>query len=198
MVRLDRIYTRSGDAGQTSLGDGSRTDKTSQRIAAMGAVDEINCHLGTAVSLIKDGELRQVLNRSQQLLFDLGADLCSPLPSDRTADCCPRMADHHVRWLESQIDAATNQLAPLTSFVLPGGRPVAAALHLARSVCRRAELDFLRIIESGESATTNRQVGVVLNRLSDLLFVLARRANGNGEDDVLWTPGSAIADDETG
>ena len=195
MVRLDRIYTRSGDTGQTALGDGSRIDKTSQRIVAMGAVDEINCHLGSAVSLVEDAELRRVLNRIQQLLFDLGADLCSPLPDDQKADRCPRITDHHVLWLESQIDAATAQLAPLNSFVLPGGRPVAAALHLARSVCRRAELEFLRLIESGESATVNRQVGVFLNRLSDLLFVLARCANGNGEYDVLWMPGSAIADD---
>lgn len=195
MVRLDRIYTRSGDTGRTSLGDGSRIDKTSQRIVAMGAVDEINCHLGTAVSLVQDAELRQLLNRIQQLLFDLGADLCSPLPDDQTADRCPRIADHHVLWLESRIDAATEQLGPLTSFILPGGRPVAAALHLARSVCRRAELEFLRLIESGDSENSNRQVGVFLNRLSDLLFVLARRVNGNGEYDVLWMPGSAAADD---
>ena len=195
MVRLDRIYTRSGDAGQTSLGDSRRVEKTSQRIAAMGAVDEVNCHLGTAAALTEDEGLRQVLRRIQQLLFDLGADLCSPLPVNRTADQCPRISDHHTLWLESRIDSATEQLAPLTSFILPGGRTVASALHLARSVCRRAELEFLQLFESGEAATVNSEVGIFLNRLSDLLFVLARRSNGDGADDVLWMPGTATSEE---
>ncbi len=190
MVRLDRIYTRAGDAGQTSLGDGSRVRKTAQRIVTMGAVDELNCHLGTAASLTTDHDLQQLLNRIQQLLFDLGADLCCPLTVDGSADQCPRIGSHHSQWLESLIDAATERLAPLTSFILPGGRPAAAALHLARSVCRRSEVEFLRLIESGETTRANPEVGVFLNRLSDLLFVLARRKNGDGTDDILWMPGS--------
>ena len=190
MVRLDRIYTRGGDTGQTSLGDGSRVQKTSQRIVAMGAVDELNCHLGTVVSLTTNQNLQQLLNSIQQLLFDLGADLCCPLTVDRSADRCPRIENHHSQWLESRIDVTTERLAPLTSFILPGGRPAAAALHLARSVCRRAEVEFLRLIESDETAGANPQIGVFLNRLSDLLFVLARCENAEGLDDVLWTPGS--------
>ncbi|MCH2202542.1 MAG: cob(I)yrinic acid a,c-diamide adenosyltransferase [Fuerstiella sp.] len=195
MVRLDRIYTRSGDSGKTFLGDGNRVDKTSQRIVVMGAVDEVNCHLGTAISLSKDSDLRQLLSRIQQLLFDLGADLCSPIPVGPSADPCLRIAKHHSVWLEARIDETTVNLNPLTSFILPGGRPAAAALHLARSVCRRAELEFLRLIESSESACTNAEVGIFLNRLSDLLFVLARRENADGADDVLWTAGSAVDKD---
>ena len=190
MVRLDRIYTRSGDAGKTSLGDGSRVDKTTQRIAAMGAVDEVNCHLGTAASLTKSVDQRNLIRQIQQLLFDLGADLCSPLPEGAESDCCPRITARHTTWLESQIDTATEQLDPLTSFILPGGCPVAAVIHLARSVCRRAELEYLRLSASTESAGANPEVGVFLNRLSDLLFVFARQANNNGANDILWNPGT--------
>ena len=158
----------------------------------MGAVDEVNCHLGTAISHSNDSGLQQLFSRIQQLLFDLGADLCSPIPADPSADQCPRIAKQHTVWLETRIDEATEKLNPLISFILPGGRPAAAGLHLARSVCRRAELEFLRLIESGESATTNSEIGVFLNRLSDLLFVLARRENSDGADDVLWKAGSAV------
>lgn len=191
MVRLDRIYTGAGDTGQTSLGDGSRVQKTAQRVVTMGAVDELNCHLGTAAALTTDKDLQQLLNRIQQLLFDLGGDLCSPLPVDRTSDQCPRIEHHHWQWLETEIDAANGRLDPLNSFILPGGRPTAAALHLARSVCRRSEVEFLRLVKTSRSLCANPEVGVFLNRLSDLLFVLARCANGDGEDDILWMPGSA-------
>jgi cob(I)alamin adenosyltransferase len=190
MIRLDRIYTRSGDAGKTSLGDASRVDKISQRIVAMGAVDEVNCHLGTAASLTESVAQRNLIHQIQQLLFDLGADLCCPLPEDPESDRCPRIAPHHSAWLETKIDAATAQQNPLTSFILPGGSPAAAALHLGRAVCRRAELEYLRLVDSTESAVANPEVGVFLNRLSDLLFVLARQVNNNGAGDILWSPGS--------
>jgi len=192
MIRLDRIYTRSGDAGQTSLGDGSRVGKTSRRIVAMGAVDEVNCHLGTAASLTESVEQRDLIHQIQQLLFDLGADLCCPLPEDLESDRCPRLMAQDSTWLDTQIDSATEQLEPLTSFILPGGCRAAAALHLARSVCRRAELEYLRLVASGESESVNAEVGVFLNRLSDLLFVVARQANDNGAGDVLWKPGSTV------
>jgi cob(I)alamin adenosyltransferase len=190
MIRLDRIYTRAGDTGKTSLGDGSRVDKISQRIVAMGAVDEVNCHIGTAASLTESVAQRNLIHQIQQLLFDLGADLCCPLPEHPESDSCPRIASHHSAWLETQIDAAIEQQNPLTSFILPGGSPAAAALHLGRAVCRRAELEYLRLAASTESAGANPEVGVFLNRLSDLLFVFARQANNNGAGDILWSPGS--------
>lgn len=190
MVRLDRIYTRSGDTGQTSLGDGSRVDKTSPRLVAMGSVDELNSHLGLAVSLSEQQPLRDLLLQIQQLLFDLGADLCTPVPTDSSADSCPRITEAHTQWLEKHIDSVTASLEPLNSFVLPGGHSSAAALHLARAVCRRAELQFYGLQQSEDAGSLNPAVSVFLNRLSDLLFVLARQANRNGMDDILWTPGS--------
>jgi len=192
MVRLDRIYTRSGDNGQTSLGDGTRIDKTSLRIQAMGSVDEVNCHLGMAASLTDDVKRRQFIEQIQQLLFDLGADLCTPVPDDAAADQCPRIGNRHIQWLEQQIDANNESLDPLTSFILPGGCSEAATLHLARSVCRRSELEFLRLATGPEAAGLNKQVGIFLNRLSDLLFVLGRRANQDGANDILWSPDRTI------
>jgi len=191
MVRLDRIYTRSGDLGQTSLGDGSRVSKTSQRILTMGVVDELNCQLGVAAALSQNDDLTALLAQIQQLLFDLGADLCCPVPDDSSRDQCPRIADYHVTWMEQQIDTATDRLQPLCSFILPGGAADAACLHLSRAICRRAELEFL--VLAAESAGINSQVGILLNRLSDLLFVLARCANNDGQNDVLWNPGRAIS-----
>ena len=190
MVRLDRIYTRSGDTGQTSLGDGSRIEKTSPRIAAMGAVDEVNSHLGMALSSFQPSTLSDLLTRIQQQLFDLGADLCTPVPQDRDSDKCPRIDASHVEWLEGEIDQATEQLLPLTSFILPGGRPTAAAIHLARAVCRRAEREFHTVLLSEDADQVNETVGIYLNRLSDLLFVLARIANDAGREDILWVPGA--------
>ncbi len=195
MVRLDRIYTRSGDKGQTSLGDGTRVDKTSPRIQGMGSVDEVNCHLGTAASLTDNAGRRQLIEQIQQLLFDLGADLCTPIPADSEPDQCPRISERHIEWLEKQIDARNEHIAPLTSFILPGGSPEAGALHLARSVCRRCEVEFLKLAASDEGKDLNNSVGVFLNRLADLLFVLARRANRNGADDILWSPGRTIQEE---
>ena len=190
MVPLARIYTRSGDSGQTSLGDGSRVDKTCGRVVAMGTVDELNSQLGVAICCVESNSLRQVLSRLQQQLFDLGADLCCPVPAADTEDRCPRIASDHVGWLEQQIDAVTEELSPVDSFVLPGGTKLAAALHMARAVCRRAETACL-VLQHEEPERVNSMVSVFLNRLSDLLFALGRQANRNGADDVLWTPGSA-------
>lgn len=189
MVYLNRIYTKSGDGGETSLGDGSRVPKTDARIVAYGTVDELNAILGLATSIAAE-PLRSRLLRVQNDLFDLGADLCVPEASpDEQTDDAPaplRVTTEQVARLEQWIDAANEQLQPLTSFILPGGNETAARLHQARTVCRRAEIAVLRLCERD---TVNPQVGIYLNRLSDLLFVLARAANNNGEDDILWTPG---------
>ena len=184
MVYLDRIYTRSGDAGETSLGDGSRVPKTSRRIVAYGAVDELNAMIGAARAATGE-EIAANLVTIQNDLFDVGADLCVP-EADGDGSESLRVTSEQVSWLETTIDTFTDRLEPLTSFVLPGGSPAAAALHQARTVCRRAEIEVLRLTEH---ETVNDQVVIYLNRLSDLLFVVARSANDDGRDDVLWVPG---------
>jgi cob(I)alamin adenosyltransferase len=190
MVRLDRIYTRSGDSGHTSTGDGERVSKLHPRIAAGGSVDELNCVIGAAVAADPASELSAFLLKVQQLLFDLGADLCCAWDAqNRTADRCPRISDGHVESLERTIDHYNDALSPLVSFILPGGSPQAAMLHLARSVCRRAEIDVLKL---SETTPVNPKLYICLNRLSDLLFVLARVANNNGAADVLWKPGNGF------
>jgi cob(I)alamin adenosyltransferase len=183
MIRLDRIYTGGGDQGETSQGDGSRVSKLHPRITAGGAVDELNCFLGMAVCAAS-GEFSDILVRIQQLLFDLGADLCVP-PSPNEADGMRllRMSELHVAELERLIDHFNEQLSPLNSFVLPGGTQLAAWLHLARAVCRRAEVEVIRL---NAADPVNPALLVSLNRLSDLLFVMARSANHNGKSDVLW------------
>ena len=183
MVYLDRIYTRSGDAGETSRGDGSRVPKPSLRIVAYGSVDELNATIGAARAATGE-EIAANLATIQNDLFDVGADLC--VPAADGDDKSLRVTPEQVSWLENTIDTFTDRLAPLTSFVLPGGSPAAAALHQARTVCRRAEIEVLRL---SEHETVNDQVIIYLNRLSDLLFVVARSANNDGRDDVLWVPG---------
>ena len=171
-VRLTRIYTRGGDQGETSLGDGSRVSKLDPRVAAMGDVDELNSLVGWAGGL----------DRIQNELFDLGADLAVPFAA---GDGRLRITDEGVGRLEEEIDAANASLPELKSFVLPGGSERAARLFLARAVCRRAERAVLAVPER------NPLAAVYLNRLSDLLFVLARAANGDsGVDELLWRPGS--------
>lgn len=187
MVRLTKIYTRTGDAGDTGIGDGSRVSKLDPRIVAGGSVDETNSWVGLSVTTCQDEDVRLVLTQLQQWLFDLGADVSCPFVPDSENDRCPRITAQHVIWMESEIDRFNERLSPLASFVLPGGSSAATHLHLARSVCRRAELDVLRL---QQSATINPQVAVFLNRLSDLLFVLARVANDNGQSDVLWQLGT--------
>jgi cob(I)alamin adenosyltransferase len=191
VVKLDRIYTRGGDRGSTSLGDGTRVAKTDPRIAAYGTVDELNAVLGVAV--LQRGlsaAARRDLRAIQNQLFDVGADLCVPLAADEAAGTRLRITAAEVGRLEAAIDAATARLTPLRSFVLPGGTAAAAWLHMARVVCRRAEIEVARLRER-DPISVNEQVLVYLNRLSDLLFVLARRANRDGRDDVLWVPGGS-------
>lgn len=188
MVVLNRIYTRTGDRGETALGDGSRVPKDSARVAAYGTVDEVNATLGL-VRLVADGEMALAIARIQNDLFDLGADLATPdLEGDATAKY-PRLRIQagQVARLESEIDVMNATLAPLRSFVLPGGSALAAHLHLARTVCRRAER--LAVTLAAADAVNGEAVKY-LNRLSDWLFVASRVANGNGAGDVLWVPGA--------
>ena len=189
MVHLDRIYTRSGDKGTTGLGDGRRVSKLDPRIVAGGSVDETNCAIGVAISAKPTEEITSLLTSLQQFLFDVGADLCIPLPVHGEDSFPGRMTHTHVDKLERLIDGFTDALEPLSSFILPGGHPAAAALHLARAICRRAEVDTQRL---HEQEPINPLMLVCLNRLSDLLFVLARAANDNGLSDVLWKPGVSL------
>jgi cob(I)alamin adenosyltransferase len=183
MVRLDRIYTRGGDKGATSLGDGSRVPKHAARIELLGAVDEANAAIGL-VRLHTEGDDDAMLSRIQNDLFDVGADLAVPAASDGKTRL--RVSQAQIDRLEAEIDAMNEALAPLTSFVLPGGSPASAQLHFARTIVRSAERQLSRVME-GE--TLNPLTLAYLNRLSDHLFVMARRLNDNGARDVLWTPG---------
>ena len=187
MVILNRIYTRTGDDGETGIGDGSRVSKLDLRIIAGGSVDELNSHLGVAFAHLEPGQTRELLEKLQQRLFDLGADITCPWDPSSDEDRCPRIAGRHVEWIEAEIDRVNESLSPLKSFVLPSGNQTAAFLHVARSVCRRAELDVLRL---QTEQTINPHIAVFVNRLSDLLFVLARAANDSGNSDVLWQPGT--------
>jgi len=185
MVRLTRIYTRGGDRGETSLGDGTRVAKQSLRVEAFGTVDEANAAIGLA-RLHTAGEHDAMLARVQNDLFDLGADLCSPEAGRRAAGAL-RIVATQVARLEAEIDAMNESLAPLTSFVLPGGSAAAAHLHLARTVTRRSE----RLVCALAAAEpVNPEAVKYLNRLSDHLFVLSRKLNDNGARDVLWKPGA--------
>ncbi|MEC8135997.1 MAG: cob(I)yrinic acid a,c-diamide adenosyltransferase [Pseudomonadota bacterium] len=191
MVQLTKIYTRGGDQGETSLGDGSRVAKHDARVEAYGTVDEANAVIGLVrVEIARAGaderDLDAALSRIQNDLFDLGADLCTP-EDGRRAEGALRIAASQVEWLETEIDKINERLAPLSSFILPGGSAVAAQLHLARTVARRAERC---VTELARSETVNTEAVKYLNRLSDLLFVISRAANNDGADDVLWVPGA--------
>ncbi|QTP58555.1 cob(I)yrinic acid a,c-diamide adenosyltransferase [Billgrantia antri] len=185
MVKLTKIYTRTGDKGDTGLGDGTRVPKYDPRVEAFGSVDESNAVIGMAL-LHAEGEQRDLLTRVQNDLFDVGADLCTP---EQEAPEYPplRVTAAQVDYLEAQIDAYNAELATLRSFILPGGTALAAHLHLARTVTRRAERQVTALMAE---QPVNPEVLRYLNRLSDLLFVLARRANENGQRDVLWVPGA--------
>lgn len=190
MVTLNRIYTRTGDAGETSLGTGERRPKYDLRVDAFGTVDEANCAIGLArlSTTTTDPSLDAMLARIQNDLFDLGADLCTP-PGAAKLEYEPlRVIQSQVERLEREIDALNASLQPLKSFVLPGGSPASAALHLARTVTRRAERLMVAL-----ACQPNEVVGKpalkYVNRLSDFLFVASRRANNNGASDVLWVPG---------
>ena len=184
-VRLTRIYTRGGDHGETSLGDGSRVSKLDGRIAAYGTVDELNSQLGVVLAGDCPDQLRPTLVRLQNELFDVGADLCVPFEREGRL----RVDQAAIDRLEDECDRFNQELPPLTSFVLPGGIEAAAALHVARAVCRRAERDTLAV---GLEHEVNPLAAVYLNRLSDLLFILARTANAlAGVVEPRWLPGGA-------
>ena len=188
MVRLTRIYTRGGDQGQTSLGDGTRVAKHSPRPSAYGTVDEANAVIGMArLTATADGgpDTDAMLARIQNDLFDLGADLCTPEAPDPKYPPL-RIVAAQVTRLEAEIDALNAELSPLNSFILPGGRPTAASLHLARTIARRAEREITAL---AEVEAINPEAVRYVNRLSDHLFVLARWVNDRGRDDVLWVPG---------
>jgi cob(I)alamin adenosyltransferase len=196
MVVLSKIYTRTGDRGTTALGDGRRVRKDHLRIAAFGDVDELNSVLGLALMGGLESEGSVVLRAVQNDLFDLGADLCVPEKTVRGKTRRPRPAPlritaDHVKPLEETIDRFNASLPALKSFVLPGGSPAAAWLHLARTICRRAERS---VVALSRRARVNEQAIIYLNRLSDLLFVMARRANAGGHGDILWVPGRSMAD----
>jgi cob(I)alamin adenosyltransferase len=186
MVTLTRIYTRGGDEGETSLGDGRRVPKYDLRVAAYGTVDETNSAVGLA-RLSTSGEPDRMLSRIQNDLFDLGADLCTPADG-RKAEGALRIIDAQVTRLEEEIDRMNERLKPLTSFILPGGTAAAAALHLARTVSRRAER---LICELAQHEPVNPAAVRYINRLSDHFFVLARHLNEDGARDVLWVPGGS-------
>lgn len=188
MVTLNKIYTRTGDKGQTALGNGDRVDKHSLRVSAYGTVDETNATVGLA-RLSSTGDLDAAMARIQNDLFDLGADMCRPnISQDATAEYPPlRVTDAQVDRLEAEIDAMNADLSPLKSFILPGGTALAAAMHLCRTVSRRAER---LAVELATIEEVNPAAVKYLNRLSDWFFVASRVANENGAGDVLWVPGA--------
>lgn len=188
MVTLNRIYTRTGDAGKTRLATGQPVSKTDLRVEAYGAVDETNACIGLArIHLSAGAELDAMLGRIQNELFDLGADLAMPAKAEEEEGSKLRILDSQVARLEAEIDSLNDRLPALQSFILPGGTPAAAALHLARTVSRRAERDAVRLVESGEPVSGPAMR--YLNRLSDHLFVAARWANDGGKAEVFWVSG---------
>ncbi|HMN38381.1 MAG TPA: cob(I)yrinic acid a,c-diamide adenosyltransferase [Hyphomicrobium sp.] len=190
MVILNRIYTKTGDAGTTALGTGERVPKTSLRIAAYGTVDETNSTIGMVRVHLGDSEPRvdAMLVRIQNDLFDLGADLCVPDRGQKLPYEPLRMSEAQVSRLESEIDEMNADLQPLRSFILPGGKPAAAALHVSRTVARRAERLMVELAADADEPVS--KIGLkYINRLSDFLFVAARYVNDHGKSDVLWVPG---------
>lgn len=189
MVKINKIYTRTGDDGTTGLVDGSRTQKHSVRIAAVGVVDEANSAIGLAACAIEDTANRALLTRIQNDLFDLGADIATPADDSDFApgEMALRMVASQAEWIETQIDALNEHLEPLNSFVLPGGSEAAARVHVARACVRAAERAMSQL---ADEAPTNPAALTYINRLSDLLFVLARVLNDNGKADVKWVPGA--------
>lgn len=191
MVKLNKIYTKTGDDGTTGLVGGARVAKNDPRMAAIGDVDELNSVLGVAICQLDDGKLLKSLQVIQNDLFDLGADLATP--ADEGDDFAPsemvlRITPSQVERLESEIDAVNDGLDPLTSFILPGGSNAAAAIHLARATARRAERTA---VSAAQVMALNPQALAYLNRLSDYLFVVARMLNNDGKSDILWVPGAS-------
>ena len=189
MVVLTKIYTKTGDDGTTALGSGERVPKTAARIEAYGTVDETNAAIGMARLMLGPDrrDVAAMLARIQNDLFDLGADLCVPDRGEPLPYTPLRIKDAQAERLEREIDAMNGEMAPLTSFVLPGGSNAGAALHLARTICRRAERHIVRLKLEGEPVSD--AACRYINRLSDHLFVASRYVNGKGKDDLLWQPG---------
>lgn len=187
MVKLNKIYTRTGDDGTSGLVDGSRRAKHDLRFAAIGTVDEANSALGLAAVALADTDHAANIARIQNDLFDLGADLATPGEDFAPGEMVLRMVATQTNWLEAQIDALNHALAPLTSFILPGGSEAAARVHLARAITRRAERDAAAL---ATAEPVNPAALAYLNRLSDYLFVLTRAINAEGSGDVLWVPGA--------
>jgi cob(I)alamin adenosyltransferase len=189
MVTLNRIYTRTGDAGRTRLATGETVSKSDGRVEAYGAVDETNACIGMArLHTGADADFDALLGRIQNELFDLGADLATPPKPDELEGQALRIVESQVARLEGEIDTMNDLLPALKTFILPGGTAAAAALHLARTVCRRAEREAVRLVESG--APVSAPALRYLNRLSDLLFVAARYANDRGASEVFWQAGA--------
>ncbi|MBX3594941.1 cob(I)yrinic acid a,c-diamide adenosyltransferase [Sphingomonas sp.] len=187
MVKLTKIYTRTGDDGTTGLVDGSRIAKSDARMAAIGDVDEANSAIGVAIAALSGAAPADLLEAIQNDLFDLGADLATPGDDFTPSEMTLRIVAAQVTRIEAAIDAANARLTPLTSFILPGGNPAAAAIHLARAIVRRAERSA---VAAAHATPVNPYAIAYLNRLSDLLFVLAREMNLSGGGDVLWRPGA--------
>lgn len=191
MVKLNKIYTKTGDDGTTGLVDGSRIAKNDARMAAIGDVDELNSALGLAICEVVDAALVQSLRMIQNDLFDLGADLATPTGEDddfAPSEMMLRVTPSQVERLEGEIDAVNDHLDPLTSFILPGGEKSAAAVHLARAIARRAERTA---VGAAQVMAINPQALAYINRLSDYLFVLGRMLNNAGKADILWVPGAS-------
>jgi cob(I)alamin adenosyltransferase len=189
MVKLNKIYTRTGDDGTTALGGGERRKKYDLRIAAYGTIDEVNAALGIArLHTADDPSLDAALSRIQNDLFDVGADLCTPGKGRGPGGARLTVTENQVTWLEAEIDRLNAELSPLRSFVLPGGSAAAATLHLGRTVCRRAER-LIAELKDRPGEEVSAEVLKYVNRLSDFLFVASRYANGKGAGDVLWKPG---------
>lgn len=186
MVFLSRIYTKSGDSGETGLGNGDRVSKDSDRVTAYGEVDELNAVLGLAA--IAAPAEAAILKLIQNDLFDVGSDLCVPPAPDEAPNAALRITPAQAERLEREIDERNEKLQPLRSFILPGGSPASAWFHLARTVCRRAERAVVTLMRTEK---VNQSVLIYLNRLSDLLFVMGRVANDDGKADVLWVPGQS-------
>lgn len=197
MIKINKIYTKTGDGGTTGLVDGPRRQKDDLRIEAYGTVEEANATVGLARLHSKDmARADHTLARIQNDLFDLGSDLATPGPDEGRKYKALRTTAKQVEWLENQIDIYNEALEPLRSFILPGGTPLSAALHLARTVTRRAER--IAVALKRAEPEVNPEVLRYLNRLSDLLFVLSRVANGNGSKDVLWEPGRHTGETKSG
>lgn len=194
MVKLNKIYTRTGDDGTTGLVRGPRRKKHDVRIDAYGSVEETNAFIGLArLTCEADKQMDAVLGRIQNDLFDVGSDLATPGDDEGQEYPSLRTTERQITWLESQIDLYNDRLEPLKSFILPGGSPLAANLHTSRTIARRTERIAAELAD--REPDTNKLAMQYLNRLSDLLFVLARIANNNGTEDVLWTPGQYSGED---